>query len=159
MAVFARGGTFCRAKRVIPASERRTLNVEDLWGRWLLRVVARPCDCRAPITLNRICVQEIIAYLGHSRSAALPREMRIKDIVAHLFDYHVMEKRNWTLDRLVAWVQPLEPSEPAEVPAAYPAAAPECNFSAQAAAWQRTREAFEAKLKPEHRRFARRAQW
>jgi len=41
MAVIASGGTFRRAECEIPATERRTLNVENLWGAWLLRVVAR----------------------------------------------------------------------------------------------------------------------
>jgi hypothetical protein len=27
--------------------------------------------------------------------------MRIKDIIAHLFDYHVMARENWTLEQLV----------------------------------------------------------
>jgi len=100
MAVIASGGTFHGAKRQFPITELRTLNVEDIWGEWLLRLVARPCDCRAPLTLNRLSLKEIIAYMRRPRSAALPREMRIKDIVAHLFDYHVMEERDWTLDRL-----------------------------------------------------------
>ena len=77
MAVIASGGTFRRQKCDIPASERRTLNVEDLWGAWLLRVVARPCDCRAPLTLSRLRFKEITAYLRHPRSAALPLEMRM----------------------------------------------------------------------------------
>jgi hypothetical protein len=37
--------------------------------------------------------------------------MRIKDIIAHLFDFHVMDKRNWTLERLIAWVETVEPKE------------------------------------------------
>jgi hypothetical protein len=37
--------------------------------------------------------------------------MRIKDIIAHLFDYHIMDKRNWTLEDLVAWVETVEPKE------------------------------------------------
>jgi hypothetical protein len=40
------------------------------------------------------------------------REMRIKDIITHLFDWHVMVKKNWTLERLVAWVETVEPKEP-----------------------------------------------
>ncbi|HEV3208208.1 MAG TPA: hypothetical protein VGZ28_14745 [Terriglobales bacterium] len=36
-------------------------------------------------------------------------EMRVKDIIVHLFDYHVMEKRDWTLEQLVAWVETWEP--------------------------------------------------
>jgi hypothetical protein len=35
--------------------------------------------------------------------------MRVKDIIVHLFDYHVMEKRDWTLEQLVAWVETWEP--------------------------------------------------
>jgi hypothetical protein len=38
-----------------------------------------------------------------------PREMRIKDVIAHLFDYHVVERKTWTLDQLVAWVEMWEP--------------------------------------------------
>ena len=37
--------------------------------------------------------------------------MRIKDLITHIFDYHVMAKRNWTLEHLVAWVQTVEPAE------------------------------------------------
>jgi hypothetical protein len=37
--------------------------------------------------------------------------MRAKDIITHLFDYYIMKKRNWTLDRLVAWVETVEPDD------------------------------------------------
>lgn len=52
MAVIASGGTFHRTTQQFPITERRTLNVEDIWGAWLLQLVARPCDCRVPLTLN-----------------------------------------------------------------------------------------------------------
>jgi len=146
MAVIASGGTFRRQRRDIAASERRTLNVEDLWGTWLLGVVARPCDCRAPLTLSRLRFKQISAYLRHPHSAALALEMRIKDIVAHLFDYHVMETRDWTLDRLATWLQPLEPSEPAVVPFTQREAASEPT-SAEYTEWRKTREAFQARVK------------
>jgi hypothetical protein len=155
MAVIASGGTFHRAKRQFPLTERRTLNVEDIWGIWLLRRVARPCDCRVPLTLNRLCLKEISAYLRHPRSAALPPEMRIKDLVAHLFDYHVMEERDWTLDRLSAWLQPLEPAEPARVSSVDGGKAPERDFWAEATEWRKTRDSFEAQVKAKRRRFAR----
>ena len=158
MAVIASGGTFRRQKCDIPASERRTLNVEDLWGAWLLRVVARPCDCRAPLTLSRLRFKEITAYLRHPRSAALPLEMRIKDIIAHLFDDHVMEARNWTLDRLAAWLQPLEPGDPAVVTFMKREAASAPAYSAEDAEWRKTREAFQTRVKAKHPRFARRAE-
>lgn len=152
MAVIADGGTFHRAKRQFPVTERRTLNVEDLWGRWLLRLVARPCECRVPLTLNRLHFKEITAYLHHPRSAALPPEMRIKDIIAHLFDYHVMKKRDWTLDRLSTWLQPLEPTEPPKVSSIDSGTAPERDFRSEAAEWRKTRESFEAQMKANSRR-------
>jgi len=158
MAVIASGGTFHPAKHQFPVNERRTLNVEDIWGTWLLRLVARPCDCRLPLTVNRLRLKDMTSYLRHPRSAALPREMRIKDIVAHLFDYHVMGKRDWTLDRLTTWLQPLEPSEPAAVSSIRRRTAPERNLSAEAAEWRKTRESFEAQVKAKSRRFARRTE-
>jgi hypothetical protein len=69
--------------------------------------------CRSPLrrpgalTLNRLLLKAFPAYLRPPRAGALPREMRIKDIVAHLFDYHVMGEGDWTLDRLTGWLQPL----------------------------------------------------
>src|SRR5208283_1030881 len=38
----------------------------------------------------------------------IPRKMRIKDIIAHLFDYHVVQERDWTLEQLVMWVKRVE---------------------------------------------------
>ena len=90
MAAVARGCTFGPARRPVQASERRTLGVEGVWGEWVLKLEARPCDCW------RIRV---------------PRKMRIKDIIAHLFDHHIMEKKNWTLEQLVKWVETVEPKE------------------------------------------------
>jgi hypothetical protein len=158
MAVIASGGTFHPAKHQFPANERRTLNVEDIWGTWLLRLVVRPCDCRLPLTLNRLRLKEVAAYLRHPRSAALPRHMRIKDIVAHLFDYHVMGERDWTLDRLTTWLQALEPSEPVAISSVYRGMLPERDFSAEAAEWRKTRESFEAQVKAKSRRFAHRTE-
>jgi len=151
MAVIANGGTFRRIDSPLPASERRTLNVEEIWGTWLLRHVERPCDCRVPRVLN---------HLRRKKSAAdvrfplfhLPREMRIKDVVAHLFDYHVMQKRDWTLDRLTSWLRPLEPDELAE------SSSLEGRYVAplEDEDWGRTREAFEAQMKAKRdRRCAR----
>jgi hypothetical protein len=90
MAAIARGCTFGPARRPVAATERRTLGVEGVWGDWVLRLEERPCDCW------RI---------------RAPRKMRIKDIIAHLFDDHVMEKKNWTLERLVSWIKTVEPAE------------------------------------------------
>lgn len=94
MAAVARGCTFRSVMLPIDDAEQRTLGVEGVWGTWVLLRVERPCDCW------RIWLR---------------RRMRIKDIIAHLFDYHVMGKKNWTLEQLVAWVVTVEPKEdPAE---------------------------------------------
>jgi hypothetical protein len=110
MAVIATGGRFRRVERPLPEAERRTLNVEDIWGPWILRRIGRPCDCGVHLVMGSLRRRKIGGYRRMPFSA-LPREMRIKDIVAHLFDYHVIERRDWTLDRLVSWLQPLEPAE------------------------------------------------
>jgi hypothetical protein len=90
MAAVAKGCRFRHVTRAVAKEESRTLGAEGVWGSWVLRVVKRPCECWW---------------------FRVPRDMRIKDIVAHLFDRHVVKKKNWTLDRLVAWVQTWEPEE------------------------------------------------
>jgi hypothetical protein len=90
MAAVARGCTFYTVNRPIDDPDRRTLGVEGVWGHWVLARVERPCDCW------RIWIR---------------RKMRIKEIIAHLFDYHIMDKGSWTLEQLVAWVETVEPKE------------------------------------------------
>lgn len=138
MAAIAAGCTFGRPIRQIPVKDLRTGNVESIFGPWLLRVVMRPCECQAE----------------------LRRDMRIKDIIAHLFDVHLMEKKDWTLDQLVHWVERWEPGKSAphiasEVDQALanpltPALAAE-QTAAEEAEWRSTRETFEAKHKSKPR--------
>lgn len=154
MAVIASGGTFEHARSPFPEIERRTLNVEDIWGPWLLWLVPRPCDCRVPLMVNRLRLKEIAAYLRHPLSDALPRKMRTKDVVAHLFDYHVMEKRDWTLDRLTTWLRHFEPNEPAEASGIEGKIAPKHDFFPGDVEWRRTRQAFEAHMTAKRHRFA-----
>jgi hypothetical protein len=90
MAAIANGCSFHTVKN-FDERDRRTLGTEGVWGNWVLQKVVRPCDCW------RFWMR---------------REMRIKDIITHLFDWHVMVKKNWTLERLVAWVETVEPKEP-----------------------------------------------
>jgi hypothetical protein len=90
MAAVARGSTFHPVRGPVDLTERRTLGVEGVWGDWVLRQVERPCDCW-PILMRR--------------------KMRVKDIIAHLFDYHIMKRKNWTLERLVRWVETVEPKD------------------------------------------------
>lgn len=133
MAAIARGCSFHRITRPINYNDRRTLGAEGVWGQWVLRVVMRPCDCW---------------FLR------VPRKMRIKDIIAHLFDFHVMKKKNWTLNQLVAWVQTWEPEEISAVPiaSALPprkAISPELQVRQWHAEqeWRQVRQAFEARRK------------
>jgi len=90
MAAVARGCKFGPATHPFDERDRRTLGAEGVWGNWVLDTVLRPCRCWR---------------------FYIPRKMRIKDIIAHIFDYHVMTKRNWTLEQLVAWVQTVEPKD------------------------------------------------
>src|SRR5215470_16161750 len=70
MAAIAAGCAFRTPPRQIPVKDRRTVNIESIFGSWLLRVVMRPCECQSEF----------------------PREMRIKkDVIAHLFDFHMMK--------------------------------------------------------------------
>jgi hypothetical protein len=82
-----------------------------------------------------------------------PRQMRIKDIIAHLFDFHVMKKKNWTLDQLAAWVERWEPKEIAvSIVNTLPrrmAILGEPNIDQRQAEqeWQQVQQAFEARHK------------
>jgi hypothetical protein len=129
MAAIAKGCTFRRVTVAVTDKERRTLGAEGVWGSWVLRVVRRPCTCWV---------------------ISVPREMRIKDTIAHLFDVHVMKKKNWTLTQLVAWVQTWEPPEINPVPMASTSVfnkgmSPERRILQWQAEqeWLRVREAFE----------------
>jgi hypothetical protein len=87
MAAIARGCTFHRVFCRFDDRDRRTLGVERVWGNWVLQNVPRPCNCW---------------------SLWIPRKMRIKDTIAHIFDYHVMQQRDWTLEQLVMRVKRVE---------------------------------------------------
>ncbi len=158
MAAIASGCTFSPAQRQIPVKDLRTVNVEDIWGPWLLRVVIRPSDCRAPFTLSRLRLKEITAYLFDRGSGALPRGMRIKDIIAHLFDQHVMGRRDWTLDKLVGWLERWEPGEPAQntfidhVSRKSLSPPQSHDISDDGTEWQKICEAFEARVNAKRRR-------
>ena len=89
MAAVARGCTFRTVIRPIDDRERRTLGVEGVWGAWVL---------------GRVASLRLLAHLdtaqdadqGHHRSP---------------FRLPIMDKRNWTLEQLVAWVETVEPKE------------------------------------------------
>jgi hypothetical protein len=87
MAAIAEGCTFRRVSRPIDDPDRRTLGVEGVWGDWVLQNVQRPCNC------CRLWI---------------PRKLRVKDVITHLFDYHIMAQKDWTLEQLVMWVKQVE---------------------------------------------------
>ncbi len=96
MAAVARGCTFGESSTKVAESERRTLGTAGVWGPWVLDVAKVPCKY----------------WLCRLR---MPRTMPIQNIIAHLFDYHVMSRQNWTLEQLVEWVKTVEPDEPEPV--------------------------------------------
>ena len=125
MAAVAKGGSFGPVTQPFHERDRRTLNAEGVWGDWVLRVVMRTCDCPP---------------------SGLPRAMRIKDNIAHLFDYHVMNKKDWTLLRLVAWVETWEPKP--IIPEAPSSLVPRRDTTGdlrEVAEWQAVRRAFAAR--------------
>jgi len=133
MAAIARGCSFHGVTRPINENERRTLGAEGVWGPWVLNVVRRPCACWV---------------------LRAPRKMRIKDIIAHLFDFHVMNKKNWTLDQLVAWVRTWEPKEISPMPLANAlrpgkviSREPRVDRRQAEREWQLVRQAYEARHK------------
>jgi hypothetical protein len=90
----------------------------------------------------------------------VPRKIRIKDVIAHLFAFHVMNKKNWTLDQLVAWVQTWEPKEISPIPIANAlppgkVVSPKSRVDLRQAEqeWLRVRQAFES------RRSSQRISW
>jgi len=138
MAAIARGCEYGPSRQAIPIPEqdRRAVGTEMVWGSWVLREVVRPCDCWR---------------------FRVPREMRINDVIAHLFDHHVMFKKNWTLERLAVWVKTVEPKEEA------PPESPSCDRHRlmvsqieerrlEAQEWGAVRQAFEAKHAAKRRR-------
>jgi hypothetical protein len=136
MAAIAVGCTFTKALPQIPVKDLRTVNIEFVFGPWMLWVVMRPCECQWP----------------------LPREMRIKDVIAHLFDVHVMEKKNWSLQQLAEWVEGWEPREstastPIDEPIIRTLQSSQAAESRdEDADWQATRAAFEARHKSKRKR-------
>ena len=77
----------------------------------------------------------------------------IKDVIAHLFDVHVMEKNNWTLTQLAKWVETWEPREFERASSVSDPnwranlATQAENLHAEEEEWQSTREAFAARQK------------
>jgi hypothetical protein len=137
MAAIARGCEYGTKGHAIPEQDRRAVGTEGVWGSWVMREVVRPCDCWR---------------------FRVPHEMRIKDVIAHIFDHHVMAKKNWTLEQLAAWVKTVEPKE--EVVTPEEAIRERFRFGVsyveermrEVQEWQTVKQAFEAKHSAKRRR-------
>lgn len=64
-----------------------------------------PCDCKGDELLLGNCMNGFAK--PHIESTA-------QGVITHLFNYHVMTKGDWTLERLVDWVHSIEPVETIE---------------------------------------------
>jgi hypothetical protein len=139
MAAVGLGCGFKAASEERAARDRRTANIEDVFGTWLGRVVMRTCEC----------------------GPQLPREMRVKDVIAHVFDVHVMGKKDWTLAQLVEWVKRWEPQEPGwfdliesdnDTRKDQTALSQASDLRDERSEWLSTREAFESKQQSKRKR-------
>jgi hypothetical protein len=88
MAAIATGCRYGPYQQRVEERDRRTLGAEAVWGNWVLNEIEPPCICEAN---------------------GVPRKMRIKDIIAHLFDHHIFGNQDWTMEKLATWVQTVEP--------------------------------------------------
>lgn len=72
------------------------------WRRAIYFRTLPPCGCTGAVLGNGMCVVKIdhICDLGH--------------MIVHLFNDHVMTKKDWTLDQLIDWVASVEPPDPEE---------------------------------------------
>jgi hypothetical protein len=112
----------------------RAEGTADVWGQWVLQEVARPCECRekTPAEINR---EPSIYFMNAAFSVfngssyvfkLLSPQMKIQDVITHLFDVHVMAvqetspsdppaKTRWTIEQLADWVRSVEgPAREAE---------------------------------------------
>ena len=65
---------------------------DSIWD-WLNEKAERPCRCGRP-------------WVGQAQSQS--------QHIVHIFDWHVMRDKTWTLDQLINWVRSIEPPEPEE---------------------------------------------
>lgn len=74
----------------------------DHFGRALDTGVDLPCGCTGICIGNSMMPQDA-ATLDNLASA-----------MVHLFNDHVMTRKDWTMDRLIDWVASVEPADPKE---------------------------------------------
>jgi hypothetical protein len=84
-------------------------------ARWINNtpVAVQACDCTEDIVMGPACQDLDRRDLRH-----------VGRTIMHVFNYHIMTKKDWTIERLADWldaVDPTLPAEPEPLPAPDPA--------------------------------------
>lgn len=84
------------------ASGRGALVCQNAWP-WIENVfrLPLPCGCNTSHKL----------MWGGCSYMDIPSP-GLSNVIVHLFNYHVMTSKDWTLERLIDWVRSVEPAEP-----------------------------------------------
>lgn len=77
---------------------------EEAWPWILSRRSPLPCGCTGSVMFGG-CNHE--PYYG--------RSLPFVSSIVHLFNYHVMTKKDWTLDQLIDWIASVEPADLEEI--------------------------------------------
>jgi SRSO17 transposase len=74
---------------------------KELGHRCRITQVKTPCDCT-------------VGFISRMQRGPVYRANNLMMTIVHLFNDHVMTKKDWTLDRLIEWVASVEPADPGE---------------------------------------------
>lgn len=67
---------------------------------------AECCEVRLPCKCNGWVIG------GSMRPYHAGEADNLRDCIVHLFNYHVMTRKDWTMDQLIDWVASVEPADP-----------------------------------------------
>lgn len=77
----------------------------SLWQDTFMRarhtLVTTPCTCE-------------MGHVGGMAWDMIRRTNSLNETIIHLFNHHVMVKKDWTMDQLIDWVASVEPRDPEE---------------------------------------------
>jgi len=87
--------------------EMATPNAADMFHRAKVELenLRMPCDCNCNVQImGSACVNTFYSPVGEE----------FCQIVVHLFNYHVMTAKDWSMERLIDWVRSVELADPEE---------------------------------------------